>query len=327
MIYEIDRNIYRIVVPLEGSPLGTLNAYFFRGPEEDFLMDTGFNTPQCEASLRESLRELAWRPDRLNILNTHLHMDHTGLNHWFVGKRGRIYISEIDRERMLRHYKHDGYKRGERDRREGADKAIYEAMLRFGPERNSRKRLVFDEEKYVGLGDGQTVDAGPCTLKMLLVPGHTPGNAMFYLPEKKLMFTGDHVLFDITPNITFWPGYDNALQQYLNSLEQSRRFDVEAALPGHRAPGDYYARIDRILLHHEHRLAEIEDIVGNFPGLTAYEITRRMRWRIHLDENGEFPPAQMWFAAGECMAHLDKLVADGRMLRVEGEPYVTYRLP
>ena len=27
MIYEIDNNIYRIVVPLEGSPLGTLNAY------------------------------------------------------------------------------------------------------------------------------------------------------------------------------------------------------------------------------------------------------------------------------------------------------------
>ena len=53
MIYEIDKNIYRIVVPLEGSPLGTLNAYFFRGAEEDFLMDTGFNTAACEQSLRD----------------------------------------------------------------------------------------------------------------------------------------------------------------------------------------------------------------------------------------------------------------------------------
>ena len=200
-------------------------------------------------------------------------------------------------------------------------------MLRFGPEKSSQKRLVFDEEKYVGLADGQTVDVGPCTLQMCLVPGHTPGNAMFYIPGKRVMFTGDHVLFDITPNITFWPGYDNALQQYLNSLEYSKRFDVAMALPGHRAPGDYYARIDRILLHHTHRLAEIEGIVGNEPGLTAYEITRRMRWRIHLNPDGSFPPAQMWFAAGECMAHLDKLVADGRMRRDEGEPYVTYRLP
>ena len=61
MIYEIDDNIYRIVVPLEGSPLGTLNAYYFRGPEEEYLMDTGFNTPQCEKPLREGLVRLGSR--------------------------------------------------------------------------------------------------------------------------------------------------------------------------------------------------------------------------------------------------------------------------
>ena len=327
MIFEIDRNIYRIVVPLEGSPLGTLNAYFFRGGESDFLMDTGFNTPQCASSLRRSLLSLGYRPERLNIINTHLHMDHTGLNHRFVGEKGRIFIGSVDLERMLQHYRMGGFQRGERDRREGADAASFEAMLRFGPERDSAKRLIFDEGKYVGLSDGQALDVGPCVLRMVSVPGHTPGNAMFHVPEKKIMFTGDHVLFDITPNITFWPNYDNALQHYLDSLEFAKRFDVALALPGHRSPGDYDARIDRILLHHAHRLAEIETIVGSEPGLTAYEITRRMRWRIHLDENGQFPPAQMWFAAGECMSHLDKLVADGRMLRIEGEPYVTYRLP
>ena len=327
MIYEIDKDIYRIVVPLEGSPLGTLNAYYFRGPEEEFLMDTGFNTAQCASSLRESLVSLGYRPERLNIINTHLHMDHTGLNHCFVGPQRHIYISAEDLDRMLRHYKLGGFKRGERDLREGADEAFFETMLSFGPEKDSARRLVFDDEKYVGLTDGQTLDVGPCKLQLVSVPGHTPGNAMFYIPEKKIMFTGDHVLFDITPNITFWPDYDNALQRYLESLERSKGFDVALALPGHRSPGDYQARIDRILLHHEHRLAEIETIVGNEPGLTAYEITRRMRWRIHLDENGQFPPAQMWFAAGECMSHLDKLVADGRMLRIEGEPYITYRLP
>ena len=327
MIYEVDRDIYRIVVPLEGSPLGTLNAYYFRGPEAEYLMDTGFNTPQCEASLRESLVSLGYRPALLNIINTHLHMDHTGLNHRFVGERGRIYIGSVDLERMQQHYRRGGFKRGARDLREGADEASFEAMLSFGPEKDSAKRLVFDAEKYVGLADGQALDVGPCTLQMIPVPGHTPGNTMFYIPEKKVMFTGDHILFDITPNITFWPDYDNALQRYLESLEYAGRFDVALALPGHRSPGDYKARIARILLHHEHRLAEIEGIVGNAPGLTAYEITRRMRWRIHLDENGNFPPAQMWFAAGECMSHLDKLVADGRMLRIEGEPYVTYRLP
>ena len=290
-------------------------------------MDTGFNTPACEASLRESLRSLSCRFERLNVVNTHLHVDHTGLNHWFAGERRHIYIGAVDLERMMRHYRFAGFKRGERDRREGADDATFEAMLQFGPEKDNAGRMIFDDEKYVGLADGQVLDTGVCRLQTVQVPGHTPGNVMFYEPERKIMFTGDHVLFDITPNITFWPDFDNALQRYLESLEYAKRFDVALALPGHRSPGDYHARIDRILLHHEHRLAEIVGIVGSEPGLTAYEIARRMRWRIHLNPDGSFPPAQMWFAAGECMSHLDKLVADGRMLRVEGEPYITYRLP
>ena len=289
-------------------------------------MDTGFNTGPCEDSLRKSLRSLGYRPDRLNIINTHLHADHTGLNHWFLGKGRKIYISETDHQRVLMHYKNAGFKRGERDCREGASQDLFENMINFGPEK-SRRRMEFDEESFVGLEDGDTIDTGACTLRMVLVPGHTPGNAMYYVPEKKMMFTGDHVLFDITPNITFWPGVENSLQDYLNSLEYSKRFDVDLALPGHRKPGDYSARIDRIMLHHEHRLAEIIGIVGNEPGLNAYEIARRMRWRIHLDENGKFPPAQMWFAAGECMSHLDKLVIDGKVLRTDSKPYITYRLP
>ncbi|MBR0131181.1 MAG: MBL fold metallo-hydrolase [Firmicutes bacterium] len=327
MIYEIDRNIYRIEVPLAGSPLGTLNAYYFRGPEEEFLMDTGFNTAACEASLKKSLASLGVRRDRLNIINTHLHVDHTGLDHWFVGDKKHIYLSEKDCEGMLRHYKRAGYTRGDRDKREGADQALFDAMLKAGPEADNARRLVFDDDKYVGLQDGDVIDTGAGKLKMLLVPGHTPGNAMYYMEDKKIMFTGDHVLFDITPNITFWPTETNALQEYLNSLEYSKSFDVALALPGHRKPGDYYARIDRIMLHHQHRLDEIIGIVGNTPGLTAYEIARRMRWKIHLDKDGNFPPAQMWFAAGECMSHLDKLVEDGLVLRVEGQPYITYRLP
>ncbi len=327
MIYEIDRDIYRIAVPLEGSPLGTLNAYWFRGPEEEFLMDTGFNTPQCEASLRGALARLGYRPERMNIINTHLHLDHTGLNRCFVGKMRRIYISDTDRMNMAARYMQPDFKRGARDSREGADEATLEAIWRAGPEGDGSRRMIFDEGKYIGLTDGQTLDVGPCVLQMISVPGHTPGNAMFYAPDRKLMFTGDHVLFDITPNITPWPGLPNALQHYLDSLEAAKRFAVSLALPGHRGGGDYYARIDEILQHHRRRLAELVSLVGERPGLTAYELTRYMRWRVHPDRDGGIPPAQLWFAAGECMSHLDKLVADGAVRRIEGEPYVTYRLP
>ena len=326
MIQEIDRNIYRIEVPLAGSALGTLNAYFFRGPEEEFLMDTGFNTAACEESLRSSLKSLDYRPERLNIINTHLHVDHTGLDHWFIGEKAHIFMGETDFASMLRHYRGEGYKRGDRDRREGADNTLFLDMINKGPEGDKRRALIFDDGKFIGLKDGDEIDTGVCKLKMILVPGHTPGNTIYYIEDKKIMFTGDHVLFDISPNITFWPGVEDALDAYLKSLEYSKSFDVELALPGHRKSGDYYARIDRLLLHHQHRLEEVMNIIGNDPGLNAYDIARRMRWKIHLDENGNFPPAQMWFAAGECMSHLDKLVRDGKVIRRQTEPYITYVL-
>lgn len=327
MIYEIDRNIYRIVVPLAGSPLGTLNAYYFRGGEEEYLMDTGFDTPACEASLRESLVSLGYSPERLNIINTHLHMDHTGLDHRFVGPRQHIYLNSVDLYSLPGFGAARRGNRGERERREGvSENEFFRIMQRVGFERDIAW-LQSVRDQFVPLTDGQMLDVGPCTLQTVSVPGHSPGNTMFYLPEKKIMFTGDHVLFDITPNITAYPDFDNSLQHYLDSLETAKRFDVALALPGHRSPGDYYARIEEIRRHHDRRLDEVEDIVGNSPGLTAYEITHRMRWSIHPDSSGSFPPEQMWFAAGECMSHLDKLVADGRVLRIDGEPYITYRLP
>ena len=133
-------------------------------------MDTGFNTPACEAALREALVRLAYVPERLNIINTHLHMDHTGLNHRFIGDRRRIYISETDRARMLDYMKRDGFKRGERDRREGASETDFLQMLLRGPEQDSARRPAFREDAYVGLTDGQELDVGPCVLRMISTP-------------------------------------------------------------------------------------------------------------------------------------------------------------
>ncbi|MBQ3930709.1 MAG: MBL fold metallo-hydrolase, partial [Firmicutes bacterium] len=167
MIQQIDDSIYCIKVPLAGSALGSLNSYFFRGAGEDFLMDTGFNTAACEESLRGSLKELGADIRRINIINTHLHADHTGLNHWFVGPDKHIYISETDHQGVLTYYKGKGYKRAARDRREGVDERTYQRMLNFGPETDKRERF-FDEEKFVGLKDGDVIDTGNVKLKMIL---------------------------------------------------------------------------------------------------------------------------------------------------------------
>ena len=115
----------------------------------------------------------------------------------------------------------------------------------------------------------------PCggyTLKAVLTPGHTPAHMCFWMEETKTMFTGDHVLFDISPNITLWQEVDDSLGDYLESLKKIDKYDVKLALPGHRESGDFHARIVDLLEHHEKRLEECLDVVCSNPDMTIYDI-------------------------------------------------------
>ena len=68
-------------------------------------------------------------------------------------------------------------------------------------------------------------------------------------------------------------------------------------------------------MHHEKRLAELEQMIREEPGLNGYELAGKMRWKIRATNWADFPPAQKWFAYGEALAHLDYLVNHGRVRR------------
>ena len=133
--------------------------------------------------------------------------------------------------------------------------------------------------------------------------------------ENGVLFLGDHVLFDITPNIVIWTREDDALGAYLENLRKIRALPVRYALPGHRTTGSktLSARIDELTAHHEARMEEIEAILRREPGLTAYQIAERMKWSIHAPNWDAFPPSQKYFAVCECMAHLQHMRVLGRL--------------
>ena len=144
------------------------------------------------------------------------------------------------------------------------------------------------------------------------------------------MILGDHVLFDITPNITDWDGVEDSLGDYLKSLDKIYPYEVSIPLPSHREAGDMKQRILALKAHHERRLAECLQIVKALqsePGVRPclYEITGRMHWKIRSKGWDDFPAAQRWFALGECLAHLDHLKAEGKVRPVEDEQGICYR--
>ena len=323
MVEEIFRNVFRIGVPLPGNPLKELNSYFIRGRDADLLIDTGFRRDACREALEAGLKELGSEPERRDVLLTHLHSDHSGMADLFAGADRRIYISETDLSFLKLFRNGDPALRYTRFLEEGFPEDQLAEMFRTNPAMTESLKTI--DGRFRGLRDGEVLQAGGYFLKTLLVPGHTPGNCMFYMPEEQVMFTGDHILFDITPNITSWPDTADSLGDYLDSLRRVQDLPVSLSLPGHRQTGEYRERIRSLLAHHDRRLAEALSIIRENPEMTAYEISGIMKWKIRAASWDTFPVIQKWFAVGECLAHLDYHMKRGQVSRVMKEGLWRYR--
>lgn len=312
-IEEVLPQIYRIPVPLTGNPLKELNSYVIKG-DRNLLIDTGFRTRECRNALLEELSCMGIRLENTDILLTHLHADHSGNAADIVCKGNRVYISGTDRKYLTGSIQEDGVstlhkRREERLRRNGIPDGLIKEMLACTPSRT----MAADQDfaGYTSLEEGEEIRAGSYTLKAVYTPGHTPGHMCFEIKGTGAMILGDHVLFDITPNITDWSGVEDSLGDYLASLDKIDRYDITIPLPGHRKTGDFHKRVAELKEHHRQRLEECRKVILGLDKAHLYDITGNMTWKIRTDNWESFPPAQRWFALGECLSHIDHLKKAG----------------
>jgi cyclase len=73
-----------------------------------------------------------------------------------------------------------------------------------------------------------TLRVGEHTFHLLHTPGHTPGQVAVYVPEERVVFTGDTVFSECQT----WLMSSN-VDQWLNALETIRALDVDHLVPGH----------------------------------------------------------------------------------------------
>lgn len=311
MVERVADSIYRIGVVLPNNPLRELNSYLIRSEARELLVDTGFRCEECRTALEDGLRELGSRAERRDVLVTHIHSDHSGMADLFAGPGRHIYMSQIDLDIQRKICDDPDPWRLERYVAEGFPRERAERTQRTNPARVMALPQV--TENFRGLRDGDVIRVGGYALRAIHTPGHTPGHMMFWEERYGIMFSGDHVLFDISPNITTWGQMEDSLGDYLGSLKRVKDYPVRKTLPGHRKTGDYHQRIEELETHHRTRLEEILRIVAQRPGMTAYEITSAMSWRIQARNWDDFPDVQKWFAVGEAIAHLDYLQQCGKL--------------
>ena len=316
MAQQLAKDLWRLDIPLVGNPLKNLNSYLLVG-ERSLLIDTGFRQQPCREAMERQLAETQVDRDRLDIFCTHLHSDHTGLAPELIRPGCQIFIGEIDGpgirnaadpaywERRYQEYVRDGFTQEE-----------MEALWGDNPAQTSAP--PWREGLYTYLKDGTELSCGGHTLRCVLTPGHTPGHLCLYDPDRRRLFSGDHVLFHITPNICRWQGVADSLGDYLASLDRTAELDVAELYPAHREEtGDLRQRIAELKAHHARRIEDALHTVERTPGLTAYEIAGQMAWSIRCRNWTEFPLTQKFFAVGEAMAHLDYLEVRGRVFRRE----------
>ncbi len=323
MTTQIAENLYSIPVPLPNNPLKNLNAYLIKGARS-LLVDTGFHLEACRQALLAGLRELNVSMEDTDIFLTHLHSDHTGLAPDIASPSTRIFIGEKDLSHMPG--AQSTFSWADSDRRFAAEGFPWD-LLEVLTERNPAQGLSpAPYDHYIPVADGQVFSYGGHRFRAIWTPGHTPGHLCLFEAETGICLLGDHVLFDITPNITRWNGVADSLGDYLGSLQAVRTLPVTLPLPAHRTVHRTFSqRCDELIAHHQRRCGEVLHILGSEHALTAWDIAARMTWRIRARDWASFPTPQKWFAVGEAMAHMDHLTAQGQVERYWDGTFYRYR--
>jgi glyoxylase-like metal-dependent hydrolase (beta-lactamase superfamily II) len=284
---------------------------------EVILVDCGWNTDKAYEALEEGMREHGSHPSEITkLFVTHIHPDHYGM----AGRLKQLSSCEViihqkDAEHLqLRYFAP----------RSLADQmGAFMAMNGVPPMDNPTMQMgsmnMLDKVSPVppdtSVHGGEVLKAGDFEFEIIHTPGHSPGHICLYEPNRKLLFTGDHILPTITPNVSIHAQtHGSPLGEYIHSLQKLIDLDVEHVLPAHEFDiRDLKKRIIEIEAHHDERLAEMLGAVDR-GGSTAYEIADRVKWATGMMR--DFAPHLQRSAVGETIAHLEYMFERGQLAKV-----------
>lgn len=311
VIEQIRDNLFRAEIPLPRNPLKATNSYIIKGQPRNLVIDTGMNRDECKNALSDAFRQLDISLEQTDYFVTHLHADHVGLVNEFSTDGALIYFNRFDAE-LLNHTDLWQLVRSLVGRHGFPQRLIDVAI----DEHPGQRYSPADPVDFTMVGDGDLILCAGYELQCVTTPGHTRGHTCLYEPHHKFFFSGDHILGDITPNISTWLEASNPLDEYFKSLDRVYAMDIDLVLPGHRRlVTDCRGRIDQLKEHHHQRIAEVLEIIrGNGSG-SAYEIAAEMTWDLVADSWDDFPLMQKWFATGEALAHICYLEDKGKVER------------
>jgi glyoxylase-like metal-dependent hydrolase (beta-lactamase superfamily II) len=304
---ELPGGIRRLTFPL---PLGIPHVHCYLLPGEDgwTLVDTGLGIPGAEERWAPILAEV----EIVRIVVTHFHPDHVGGGEDAQALTGaRVLQGARDYEQCERVW-------GSRDWSERladylqANGLPDDTAAELRHESRTFRPFVRFARDPEPLREGDEV-AG---WRVLELPGHADGHIC--LEREGVLVAGDHVLGAITPTVGLYPeSRPDPLGDYLESLQRTIELAPSLALPGHGDPvEDPPARARQIIQHHHRRLRLTAEALGAEPR-TGFDVSVAL-FGEDLDAGDRR------FALAEALAHLERLVLEGRAARAGDDNRVSY---
>lgn len=233
---QLGEGIHHAVATPGSGSLG--NASIIDLGDRTLIFDT-MMTSAAARDLRAAAERLTGRAPRY-VVNSHLHIDHTMGNGVFeeaviIATTATAALIAAENEAFLRELREHGTEMDAKARAEAAavsDPAVrldmeqqnddYLALLREASQTRSRPPDVTFESRLTIHGarrQAQLISWGG---------GHTPSDAVLYLPTERIMLTGDLIFYRCHASIDRG---DPA--EWLRILGEMERLDVATVAPGH----------------------------------------------------------------------------------------------
>jgi glyoxylase-like metal-dependent hydrolase (beta-lactamase superfamily II) len=305
---EVAADVFELRLPIPFED-GLVNVFLFADGDEADLLDCGMNSEESVDSIRRALAHLGAKRLR-RLVVTHIHPDHYGAAGVFAGEGlADLYIHRLEVPLVNPRYIELEHLVGE--------VRTYLFVNGVPPDEaevlsNSQRALsdvVKTAEPSVQLDGAELLEMGRRRLRVEWTPGHSPGHICLYDQKEKLLFAGDHMLPDLSPNIGLHPqSTPDPLHEYLEGLRRLAAYQPARILPAHGRPfTDAPGRVAVLVSHHKKRLERILEIVS---------AGRRSGWQVALELWG--PRDNLYekrLALQEGLAHLQALAVEGRLTK------------
>jgi glyoxylase-like metal-dependent hydrolase (beta-lactamase superfamily II) len=164
------------------------------------------------------------------------------------------------------------------------------------------------------LHDGDAISGPGWRLEAVFTPGHAPDHLCFALPQRRVLFTGDHVM---AWNTTVVAPPEGKMADYMRSLGRLAARDDRLYMPGHGGRIDQPARwVKAYLLHRQWREQAILDAIKS--GHTTIEQIVSL---VYSGIDDRLRNA----ASFSALAHVEHLIERG-LVQCEGPPTFDRRL-